>query len=117
MSGIGGHVNRADRARRRDQDLDQPDPWRWTDAEAVAAFAEALGLPLDPWQRVILEAYLDDGTVITGRQSGRRRALAELLTAQGVAVTVPRRSGRTITHRPSWHAPGVAYDIPAPRDD
>ena len=81
MSGIGGHVNQGDRARRRDHALDQPDPWRWTDAEAVAAFAEVLDSPLFDWQYRFATAVL----------APRRRTLAQRLSwhAPGNAYDSP----------------------------
>lgn len=94
MSGIGGHVNRADRARRT-----APAPDLDPRLEAILALAEALGTPLDPWQRVLVEAHLDPRTI---------------------ALHFPRRAGRTAVHRvlSSWHANRCAIDLnPAQRDD
>ena len=63
MSGIGGHVNRADRARRigSSSPLDVELPT--SEADAVAAFAEALGTPLLDWQHRYVEHWLDGRTV------------------------------------------------------
>lgn len=122
MSGIGGHVNRGDRARARaaaaPETLDEYLQRKL--AESFDRWLDDLDLP--DWQQRYARAMFDTRalqvSIVVPRRNGRTEALRiaeRALRASGLDVVRwaydpdrPRPAGA------SWHAPGTAIDLPAP---